>query len=144
MEHYMHYADIVTITYLLGLVLTSMLYVPYQVARRKLKGLALGFTIAACFIWPIFLPMLLIWSIVKCLIIIPIVITFRFVVKSFSAEKQIRKNEIDNGNKKSRADKIVIEIDDDNRETIPFKLDPKFMNSVSEQKKINFVLEKRK
>lgn len=119
MEHFARYIDIIVMTYLTGLILSSMLYIPYRVARHKLKGKSLKFAVVSCFLWPISLPLGLLWLIVKCLLIVPVVIAFRFLVKSFALPEKDKKPE----NKKP----------EDERETVPFKLDPKFMNVVSEK-----------
>ena len=108
------YVDIIIMTYLTGLILSSMLYLPYRVARHKLKGRSLGFAVAICFFWPISFSLGMLWSIIKCLLIFPIVTAFSFLVKSFALPEKDKKPE-------------------DERETIPFKLDPKFMNVVSEK-----------
>lgn len=119
MEYITRYVDIIIMTYLTGLILSSMLYLPYRVARHKLKGNSLRFAVATCFVWPISLPLGITWSIIKCLLIFPIVTTFKFLVKSFSLPEKEKKLE----EKKP----------EDERETVPFKLDPKFMNVVSEK-----------
>lgn len=115
MEYFPRYVDIIIMVYLVGLMLSSMLYIPYRVARYKLKGTSLKLMVALCFMWPVSLPLGLLWLIVKCLIIIPIVIIFRFIVKSFTLPE---------------VNKIPLE---DERETVPFKFDPKFMNAVYEK-----------
>ena len=120
MEYFTRYVDIIIMTYLTGLILSSMLYVPYRVARHKLKDTSLKFAVGLCFFWPISLPLGLLWSMVRYLLIFPIVTAFRFFVKSFTLPDK----------KETIEDKGVLPMEE--RETLPFKIDPKLMSLLSE------------
>lgn len=119
-ELLVHYWNVIIIGYLTGLTLTSMLYVPYRVARHKLKGIRLTLTIISCFLWPVSMPLALTWLIFKCLVVIPVVIIFRFFVHSFRLSEPGKER--------------ITEKTEDERETVPIKLDPKFMNMISEKR----------
>lgn len=123
MENYLWHWDVIIIIYLIGLMLSSMLYVPYCAVKYKTERTLLALTITSCFLWPICLPITIVWSFVKCLIIIPIAIVFKFLVRSLAINKT-----------KLKSSKEIINLPEDERETIPFKLDPEFMNIVSERK----------
>lgn len=125
MQNFTHYIDIIISIYLTSLLLGAMLYVPYRVARRKLQGVPLGLTIAGCFLWPITVPVVLLWMAIKCLLVVPIMITFRFVVKSFTVSKP-----------EIKTDKLAnLNLPEHDRETVPFKIDPELIKILLEDKR---------
>lgn len=102
------YINIVIMVYLFGVILSSFLYVPYKVARNNLKGFRLFLNIIGCFLWPILVPPLS--------VALPIIYLFKLMVKNFTVVTESKKDK------------------EDERETVPLKLDPKFMNIVSDSK----------
>lgn len=87
MENYLRYWDVFIILYLIGLSLSSMLYIPHRVAKHKTTGTSLTFTVLFCFLWPICFPVLMLWLALKCLLIVPLTIAMRFIVRGFRLDR---------------------------------------------------------
>lgn len=126
MQHYTHYFDIIISVYLIGLLLGTMLYAPYRIARRKLETVHFRLTMAYCLFWPITVPVTLLWFMIKCLIILPAKITYGFVVKSFRPSDATTTVE-------TTAASIVAATEHD-RETIPSDPDPELIKLLLEDK----------